>query len=256
LRPSNALNPAVTRTGRSTFTLFVPSAPAGLTAPTTISVATIFELFDYHDAILKLETATTELHPEPLAWDKFTRYWNSHVGKENPRFVNWDHELGLYFRPNQIVTLADFNLSRRIPKVISGTAKAPSVDAKVAKPTTVASNTSAVPHSNPGVAISTTSTAIPSGSSGLSIVDFVPRDMSSDFLLVGMARHIRQEKLIKAQREARERERHAKDSGRRMEKKNNKKKKATASRQDEDKDVTMSDAADINKPSTSKTSGA
>jgi hypothetical protein len=252
------ITPVVTLTGRSTFTLFDPSAPAGLTSPTTISVANIFELFEHHDAIQKLETTTAELHPEPMAWDKFTRYWNFHVGKEGPCFMNWDHELGLYFRPNRIVTLADFNLSRRIPKVVSDAVKTPSVDTKVAKPNAVASL--AVSHSKPRASVSSTTTTAPSASSEPSLLDFVPRDMSSDFLLLGMARHIRQEKLIKAQRDARERERHAKDAGRRKEKKQrkkaSKKNNAPSSSQVEDKDVTMSDPTDSNQASSSKTVGA
>jgi len=254
------ITPVVTRTSRSTFTLFDPSAPSSLTSPTTISVTNMFELFDYHDAILKLEKATTQLLPIPMAWDKFTSYWNHHVGKEGPRFVTWEQELELYLQPFRVVTLADFHLSRRIPKVVSTAVKTPSADGKVVKSTAVAPKLLAVSRSKPSASITTTTTTNPPASSDPSILDFVPRDMSSDYLLLGMARHIRQEKLIKAQRDARERERHAKDAGRRKEKKQRKKasKKdhAPTSAQVEDKDVSMSDPTDVNQASSSKTVGA
>ena len=89
-------NPAVYRSGRATFTLKHPTASSVLTALTTIGTSSIFELVDYHDAILKLKDTSKELQPEPLAWDKFVRFWNCHAADDGPRFVTWDVEAGLY----------------------------------------------------------------------------------------------------------------------------------------------------------------
>jgi len=108
----NVNNPGVYRSGHSIFTLQHPTAPPGLMVPTTITAAAIFELFDYHDTIVKLKDATKELRPEPFAWEKFTNYWNHHAGADGPRFMTWDVTTGLYIQPLHIVTLADFGLSR------------------------------------------------------------------------------------------------------------------------------------------------
>ena len=103
-------NPAVYRSGRATFTLKHPTASSVLTAPTTIGTSSIFELIDYHDAILKLKDMSKELQPEPFAWDKFVKFWNFHAVIDGPCFVTWDVEAGLYIRPLRVVTLADFGL--------------------------------------------------------------------------------------------------------------------------------------------------
>jgi len=129
-------NPGIYRSGRSTkFVLQHPMAPPGLTVLTTITAASIFEFFDYHDAILKLQDMSKELQPEPFAWDKFTAFWNCHAAEDGPRFVTWDVETSLYLRPLRVVTLADFGLMRRIPKIASATANPPHVKVNAA-PTT------------------------------------------------------------------------------------------------------------------------
>jgi len=103
-------NPAVYRSRQDKFTLQHPTASPVLAVPTTISTASIFELIDYHEAILKLENMRKELQPEPFAWDKFTSFWNFHATKDGPRFVTWDVTAGLYFHPPRVVTLTNFGL--------------------------------------------------------------------------------------------------------------------------------------------------
>jgi len=126
-------NCGVTQTGKSTFVLKHPDDTTGATVPMTVKVGTIFEIFEYHDAILKLENLTTELKPEPLAWEKFTNFWNFHAPEDGPRFVTWDITLGMYLFPTNVVSLADFNLSRRIPKITLDVPKVPSNDTRASR---------------------------------------------------------------------------------------------------------------------------
>jgi len=126
-------NRGVTQTGKSTFVLKHPDDTTGATVPMTVKVGTIFEIFEYHDAILKLENLTTELKPEPLAWEKFTNFWNFHAPEDGPRFVTWDITLGMYLFPTNVVSLADFNLSRRIPKITLDVPKVPSNDTRASR---------------------------------------------------------------------------------------------------------------------------
>jgi hypothetical protein len=244
-------NPAVIQTGRSTFTLKHPTASSGLVVPTTISAAAIFELFAYHDALIKHETNTTMLHPEPVAWEKFTSFWNFHATEDGPRFIVWKHDLEMYFHPTTLVTLADFNLSRRIPKIVSDVAKVSNIDASISKPPPKAP---AMSKPKPVAVIAPAAPTTTSHSSDPSIVDLLPRNMSNDFIMTGVARYLRQEKRQEAYRHERERARQAKDAGRRKEKKTKKKqnqRKSTAPRHVNDQDVTMADSTDANQPSTS-----
>jgi len=250
-------NPGVYRSGRSTFVLQHPTAPPGLTVPTTITAAAIFELFDYHDAILQLKDTSKELQPEPFAWDKFTAFWNCHAADDGPRFVTWDVETSLYLRPLRVVTLADFGLSRRIPKIEPVTAKPPIVGpsddkCRVQPPLTKQLLSPVSP--------SISSNAVSSGSA--SIIDFLPADITGGLVTTGLASWIRQEAQRAKFYKQRDQERKAKDASTRNDKK---KKKKLASKgksaahgtidttPSSNEDVTMSDA---NQPSTSKTTGA
>jgi hypothetical protein len=225
------------------FTLQHPTAPPGLTVPTTITTAAIFELFDYHDAILKLKDATKELQPEPFAWDKFTKFWNFHATEDGPRFVTWEVDTGLYLQPLKVVTLTDFGLSRRIPKVDPGAAKPPKVEVKPSQDTHLPSSVSSTT-----VSSSNSSNAIASGSP--SLVDFLPAEITGGLVATGLATWIRQEAKKTEYFKRRDLEHKAKVSATRNEKKKTKKKgKKNSTTTSED--VTMSDPA-----STSKALGA
>jgi hypothetical protein len=247
-------NPGVYRSGMSKFTCQHPTALT-LTVPTTIGTAAIFELVDYHDALLKLEVMNKELQPEPFAWDKFARFWNCHATEDGPRFMMWDAEAGLYIRPLQVVTLADFGLMRRIPKVTSTIAKPSNVEEEASRVIRIPSNASKSAHS-PSVV--TTSTPTPSITTSVpaSIIDFLPADITGGLVTTGLSNYLRQEAQKQEYFKRRDQERKAKEAATRMEKKTkkrNNKKKSTNSRQVDDQDVTMSEPTDTNHPSTSST---
>ena len=258
-------NPAVFRSGRSTFTMKHPTASSNLMVPTTISTASIFELFDYHDAILQLQDTSKELQPEPFAWDKFTAFWNCHAADDGPRFVTWDVETRLYLRPLRVVTLVDFGLMRRIPKIASDIAKPPHVEVNAAPTTSVPSNASKVSHSHSVAATSTSTTTTTTSSGSASIIDFLPADITGELVTTGLVSWIRQEAQKAKYYKQRDQERKAKDASTRTEKKKKKKlalKGKVPARGSIDttpsstEDVTMSDVVDINQPSSSKTTGA
>jgi hypothetical protein len=110
-------NPGVYQSGPSEFTLKHPDDLAGATILVTTRLSTIFEIFDHHDAILNLPHV--ELKPEPFSWANFTKVWNAHAAEDSPRFVTWDTRTGGYLYPLILVTLADFNITCRAPKVIT-----------------------------------------------------------------------------------------------------------------------------------------
>jgi hypothetical protein len=67
-------NNGIVQTGKYTFTLHHPNDTSGFTILLTITAGAIFKIFNHYDAILKLKKKTEELKPEPLAWDRFTRF--------------------------------------------------------------------------------------------------------------------------------------------------------------------------------------
>jgi len=123
------------------FTLKHPKDHSGATASMAIQFPSIFEIFDHHDAVLELTHVSVQLKPEPLSWDEFTKIWNAHATENNPRFVTWDSELGLYINPLIIVSLDDLNLTPRSPKVLSDASTLTRVISNVSAKSNVSSAT-------------------------------------------------------------------------------------------------------------------
>jgi hypothetical protein len=143
-------NPGVYQSALSQFNLKYSKDHSGASAASmTIRFPLILEIFDHHDAVLELTHVSVQLKPEPLSWDEFTKIWNAHAAENDPRFVTWDFELGIYIHPLVIVTLDDLNLTSRSQKVIS--------DASTLK--RVVSNVSAKSKASSATTITTTTTS-------------------------------------------------------------------------------------------------
>jgi hypothetical protein len=261
-------NNSVTQTGKYTFTLHHPDDTSGFTIPLTITAGAIFEIFNHHDAILKLEKKTEELKPEPLAWDRFTRFWNAHAG-DGPRFVTWNSGDGFYSYPTtKLVTLADLNLTRRIPKIVLDVTKVPKDDTTTSAPSRNVSTTSKVvhPHKVATPSSTTTTTSSTATASGpASLADLLPAELTGGLVTTGLARYIRQETQKLEYFKQRDQERKAKAAATRNERKKKKKlvwkgkaavRGSTSGTHPSNEDVTMADAVDDNQPSSSKNPGA
>jgi len=247
-------NRGVTQTGKSTFILQHPGDTSGATVPMTVKVGTLFEIFEHQDAIQRLEKTTIELKPEPLAWDKFTKFWNAHALEDGPRFVTWNSELGLYLFPNKVVSLADFNISRRIPKITSDVTKVPSNDTRASRvPSHVAT---------PSLTSSIASSAPANAPAPASLVDLLSPELQADLATTGLTRYVRMEKSKQEYFKQRDQERKAKDAAKRNEKKTKKKMfwrgnaTSRAPNTSFNEDVVMTGPVNDNKPSSSKTPGA
>jgi len=140
------------------------------------------------------------------------------------------------------------------------------VATKAAPTTSVPSNASKVSHSH-SVAATSTSTSTTTTSSGpASVIDFLPTDITGGLVTTGLASWIHQEVQRAKFYKQRDQERKAKDVSTCNDKKKKKKKLTSKGKSaahgtidttpSSNGDVTMSDAANVNQPSTSKTTGA
>ena len=208
-------NHGVVQTGKSTFTLKHPDDTSDATVPMTIKVGTIFEIFEYHDAIQQLEKSTIKLQPELLAWDKFTKFWNTHALEDGPCFITWDAELGLYLLPRKVVSLTDLNLSRHIPKISSDLTKVLSNNIHTSRVLSHLSHLSVAP----SVAATTPTNA----SAPASLISLLPADLQLGLATTGLARYVRIETSKMEYFKQRDQERKAKDAAKWNEKKTKKK---------------------------------
>jgi hypothetical protein len=126
-------NRGVYQSGPAEFTMQHPDDNVGLTVPATIRASAVYEFLAHHDVIVA-STAAIEIQVAPFGYDKFIELWNAHAGEHGPRFTVWDVDLGVYLQPANLVTLADFNLTRRAPKAVPAVVTTPTISSNVVSP--------------------------------------------------------------------------------------------------------------------------